>query len=233
MRNNSFEPVDVAIVSGALLTLFGAALFWVATQGSFQMTSPMQPNRDISKTTLEEEMGKNIMTASVVEDKHSKEIARAARKLNAETLEAEQVDKTGHDTVQQIFNEHKQQEQRKADRIEFVKGQSIVNATLRGKRAQQLPEDQWSELNQHAIASAANEGNRIEQAFRINAPNTLNAALENEANVHTLAWQRSQEEAGAAIVETSLVESEHDRALASIQEQFGSLVSRAAASDML
>lgn len=47
MRNNSFEPVDVAIVSGALLTLFGAALFWVATQGSFQMTSPMQPNRDI------------------------------------------------------------------------------------------------------------------------------------------------------------------------------------------
>lgn len=173
------------------------------------------------------------MTASVVEDKHSKEIARAARKLNAETLEAEQVDKTGHDTVQQLFNEHKQQEQRKAARIEFVKGQSIVNATLRGKRAQQLPEDQWIELNQHAIASAVNESDRIEQAFRINAPNTLNAALENEANVHTVAWQRSQEEAGAAIVQTSLVESEHDRALASIQEQFGSLVSRAAASDML
>jgi hypothetical protein len=171
--------------------------------------------------------------ASVIEDKHSKAIARAARKLNAETLEAEQMDKSGNDAVQQVLNEHLQQEQRKAARIEFIKGQSIVNATLRAKRTRQLPEDQWKVLNQRAITSAANESNRIERAFRINAPQTLNAALENEANVHSAVWQRSQEEAGAAIVETSLVEREHDRASAKIQEQFGSLVSRAAASDML
>jgi hypothetical protein len=179
MRNRSFEPVDMAIVSGALLTVFGAALLWVATQGRFQMTSPMEPNPEIAKTTLEEEMGRSVVMASVIEDKHSKAIARAARKLNAETLEAEQLNKSGNDAVQQVLNEHLQQEQRKAARIEFIKGQSIVNATLRAKRTRQLPEDQWKVLNQRAITSAANESNRIERAFRINAPQTLNAALEN------------------------------------------------------
>jgi len=197
------------------------------------MTTSMQPNPEIDKKMLEEEMGKNVVTASLIEDKHSKEIARAARKLNAETMEAEHANNSGNETVQQVMNEHKKQEQGKTARVEFVKGQSIVNATLRAKRTQSMPEEQWKELNQRAIASAAHEGNRIERAFRINAPETLNSALENEAKAHTAVWQRSQEEAGAAIVEASVVEQEHERASASVQEQIGSLVSRAAASDML
>jgi len=233
MRNRGFEPVDVAIVSGAFLTVFAAALLWVATQGSFQMTTSMQPNPEIDKKALEEEMGKNVVTASVIEDKHSKDIARVARKLNAETIEAEHANNSGNETVQAVMNEHQKQEQGKAARVEFVKGQSIVNATLRATRTQSVPEEQWKELNQRAIASAANEGNRIEQAFRINAPKTLNAALENEAKAHTAVWQRSQEEAGAAIVETSVVEQKHEQASAKVQEQIGSLVSRAAAEDML
>lgn len=233
MRNRGYEPVDVAIVSGGLLTVFGAALLWVATQGSFQMTTSVQPNPEIDKKTLEEEMGKNVVTASLIEDKHSKEIARAARKLNAETMEAEHANKSGNETVQAVMNEHKKQEQSKAARVEFVKGQSIVNATLRGKRTQSIPEEQWKELNGRAIASAANEGNRIERAFRINAPETLNTALENEAKAHTAVWERSQEEAGAAIVEASVVEREHERTSASVQEQIGSLISRAAVEDML
>ena len=233
MRYRGFEPVDVAIVSGALLTVFGATLLWVATQGSFQMTPSMQPNTEIDKKTLEEEMGKNVVAASLIEDKHSKDIARAARKLNAETMAAEHVNSSGNEIVQHVINEHKEQARSKAARVEFVKGQSIVNATLRAKRTQRIPEEQWKELNQRAITSAANEGNRIERAFRINAPETLNSALESEAQAHTAAWRRSQEEAGAAIVKTTLVEKEHERASASVQEQIGSLVSRAAASDML
>jgi Fe2+ transport system protein B len=233
MRYRGFEPVDVAIVSGALLTVFGATLLWVATQGSFQMTTSMQPNTEIDKTTLEEEMGKNVVTASLIEDKHSKEIARAARKLNAETMAAEHVNSSGNETIQHVINDYKEQARSKAARVEFVKGQSIVNATLRATRTQRIPEEQWKELNQRAITTAANEGNRIERAFRANAPETLNSALESEAQAHTAAWQRSQEEAGAAIVKTTLVEQEHERASASVQEQIGSLVSRAAASDML
>jgi len=233
MRYRGFEPVDVAIVSGALLTVFGATLLWVATQGSFQMTTSMQPTPEIDKTTLEEEMGKNVVTASLIEDKHSKEIARAARKLNAETMAAEHVNSSGNETVQHVINEHKEQARSKAARVEFVKGQSIVNATLRATRTQGITEEQWRELNQRAITTAANEGNRIERAFRAHAPETLNSALKSEAQAHTVAWRRSQEEAGAAIVKTTLVEQEHERASASVQEQIGSLVSRAAASDML
>jgi Fe2+ transport system protein B len=233
MRYRGFEPVDVAIVSGALVTVFGATLLWVATQGSFQMTTSMQPNTEIDKITLEEEMGKNVVTASLIEDKHSKEIARAARKLNAETMAAEHVNSSGNETVQHVIDEHKEQARSKAARVEFVKGQSIVNATLRATRTPTIPEEQWKELNQRAITSAANEGNRIERAFRANAPEALNSALESEAQAHTAAWRRSQEEAGAAIVKTSLVENEHERASANVQEQIGSLISRAAASDML
>ena len=83
------------------------------------------------------------------------------------------------------------------------------------------------------IATAANEGDRIDRAFRNNAPETFKTALENETKVHMAVWKRSQEQAGAAIVETSVVEKEYERASGNIQEQIGSLVSRAAASSML
>jgi hypothetical protein len=88
-------------------------------------------------------------------------------------------------------------------------------------------------FRRHIIATAANEGDRIERAFRINAPETFKTALENEAKVHTAIRKRSQEQAGEAIVETSSVEKEYERGSGSVQEQIGSLVSRAAASNML
>jgi Fe2+ transport system protein B len=233
MRYRQFEPVDVATVSGALLTVFGGILFWVATLGSFQMAPSMQPNPGIDMKMLEEEMGKNVVAASQIEDKHSKEIARAAKRLNAETVAAEHVNNAGNETVQHVIDEHQKQEQSKAARIEFVKGQGIVNATLRAKRMEQLSEEGWQELNQRAITIAANEGNRIERSFRLHAPETLNKALEMEAQAHSVLWHRSQEEAGAAIVKTSVVEKEYELGSSHVQEQIGSLVSRAAASDML
>lgn len=233
MRYRGFDPVDMAAVSGAFVTFFGAVLLWVSTQGSFQMTVPMQPNVEIDAKSLEEEIGKNIVAASVVEDKHAKDISRAARKLNAETITAEHFNNSGNERVQHLVNERNEQERNKAARIEFVKGQSIVNGTVRAKRWQRLPDERWIEVNRHVITAAANEGDRIERAFRINAPETFQRALENVAQVHTVNLQRSQEQAGAAIVETSSVEEEYERDLGSVQEQIGSLVSSAAASDML
>jgi len=233
MRYRSVEPVDMAVVSGGILTFFGAMLLWVSTQGSFQITPPMEPNADIDKKSLQEELGKNVVAAAIIEGKHSRDISRVAQKLNAETITAERINTSGNERVQHLVNERKEQERSKTARIEFVKGQTIVNATVRAKRSQRLPDEQWKELNGRVIATAANEGDRIERAFRINAPETFKTALENEANVHTVVWKRSQEQAGEAIVETSLVEKEYQRASGSVQEQIGSLVSRAAASNML
>jgi hypothetical protein len=56
-----FEPVDLAVVSGALLTIFAAALLWISTQGSFHVTTPMQSSPDMAATSLEEEMGKTSL----------------------------------------------------------------------------------------------------------------------------------------------------------------------------
>ena len=227
------EPVDVAVVSGGMLTLFGAMLLWVSTQGNFQINTPTETNADIHKTILQEEMGRNIVAAAVIEDKHSKDIARVAQKLNAETITAERINDSGNESIQHLVNERNEQELSRTARIEFVKGQIIVNGTVRAKRSQRLPDEQWKELNGRVIATAANEGDRIERAYRINAPETFKTALENEAKVHLAIWQRSQEQAGEAIVETSVEQEEYERALGSIQEQIGSLVSRAVASHML
>ena len=233
MRYRGIEPVDMAVVSGGLVTFFGAMLVWVSTQGNFQMPTPIETNADIDKKSVQEELGKNIVAASVIEDKHSKDISRVAKKMNADTITAERINDSGNESVQHLVNESKKQERNKTARIEFVKGQSIVNATVRAKRWQRLPEEQWKELNGHVIATAAKEGNRIDRAFRVTAPETFKTALENETKVHTAAWKRSQEQAGEAIVETTLVEKEYEGALGNVQEQIGLLVSRAAASNML
>jgi hypothetical protein len=233
MRYRRFEPVDIAVVSGGLLTFFGATLLWVSTQGSFQIATPMESTADIDKKSLQEEIGKNVVAAAVIEAKHSKDISRVAQRLNAETITAERINDSGNESVQHLVKERQEQERSKAARIEFVKGQSIVNATVRAKRGQSIPDEQWKELNGRVIATAAHEGERIDRAFRINAPETFKTALENETKVHTAIWQRTQEEAGDAIVQASLVQQEYERASASVQEQIGSLVSRAAASHML
>lgn len=233
MGYRSVEPVDIAVVSGGMLTLFGAILLWVSTQGSFHTTTPMESNADIDMTSLQEEIGKNVVAAAVIEDRHAKDISRVARKLNAETITAERINDSGNESIRHVVNERKEEEQSKTARIEFVKGQSIVNATLRAKRSQRLPDEQWKEMNGRVIATAANEGERIERAFRINAPESFKTALENETNVHTAVLERSQEQAGAAIVETSVVEKEYEQASGSVQEQIGLLVSRGAASHML
>jgi hypothetical protein len=213
-----------------MLTFFGAMLLWVSTQGSFQLTMPIESNEAIDKKTLQEEIGKNVVAATVIEDKHSRDISRAAQKLNAETITAERINDSGNESIQHLVNERKEQELSKTARIEFVKGQGIVNATMKAKRSQRLPDEQWKELNGRVIATAAKEGDRIERAFRINAPETFKAALENQAKVHAAVWKRSQEQAGQAIVETSVVENEYERASGSVQEQIGLLVSRATAS---
>jgi hypothetical protein len=232
MRYRRFEPVDIAAVSGGLATFFGALFLWLSTLGNFQMTPQMPPNANIDAASLEQEIGENVVAVSKIENKHSKEISRAARTLNTETLTAERIEDSGNAPVQRLVNESKDQERSKAARIEFVKGQSIVNATIRAKRGQ-VPGDQWPEFNQRIITTAANEGNRIERAFRIGAPQRFQAALESATQAHMLAWQRSQEQAGAAIVKASLVEGEYERARAGLQEQMGSLISTASAGHML
>jgi len=233
MRYRRFEPVDIAAVSGGIATFFGALFLWLSTVGNFQMTTPMQPTVHPDMASLEEELGESVVAVSKIEDKHSREISRAARTLNTESLTAERIEESGNEPVQRLVNDSKDQERSNAARIEFVKGQSIVTATARGMRRPQLPDEQWTSFNQRIITTAANEGNRIERAFQDAAPHRFQAALESTTQAHTAAWQRSQEQAGAAIVKTSLVEGEYDRARARVQEQLGSLISTAAVAHML
>ena len=227
------ELVDMAAVSGGLVTFFGAMLLWLSTQGNFQISTPMEANGDLDKTSLQEELGKNIVAASVVEDTHAKDILRVAQKLNTETIAAQRINDSGNERVQQLVNESKAQERSNTARIEFVKGQSIVNGTLRAHRWHKLPEEQWKELNGRVIATAAKEGNRIDSEFRTTAPERFKTALENETEVHTSVWKRSQEQAGEVIVETTLVETEYEAAFGDVQEHIGLLVSRAAVSNLL
>ena len=146
MRYRRVEPVDMAVLSGALVTCFGAMLLWVSTQGSFQINqTPTESTADIDQKSLQEEIGKNVVAATGIEDKHSKDIARVAQKLNAETITAQRINDSGNESVQHLVKERKEQARSKTARIEFVKGQSIVNATVRAKRGQSLPDEQWKD----------------------------------------------------------------------------------------
>lgn len=230
------EPVDVAAVSGVLATIFGAILLFLSTQGSFHITArdPMQPNTDMDvKSLIEPVIGEAVMAASVVENKHSNEISRAAKRLNTETMTAQHIDASGNERVQGLVDETKRQEANKVTRVEFVKGRSIVNSTLRAKRGQALPDKQWEQFNRRMIATAANEGDKIERAFRTTTPDRFAAALESEALAHTVALQQSQEHVGAAVVKVSLVEGEYERAMAGVQEQVGALVLTATTAGLL
>ena len=236
IRHVGLEPVDVAAASGLLATCFGAILLFLSTHGSFHITTgeQVQPTMNVdTKSLLEPGIGTAVMAASVIEHKHSNEISRAAKTLNTDTMTAERIKGSGNKRVQRLVDEATGQEANKTARIELVKGRSIVNSTLRAKRGQGLPDKQWERFNQRMIATAANEGHKIERAFRIAAPERFGAVLDSEAQTYKMALQRSQEHAGAAIVKTSVVEDEYERARARAQEQIGALVSAAIVAELL
>jgi hypothetical protein len=225
------EPVDVAAAAGIVATCFGAILLFLSTHGSFHagMGEQVQPKIAVdTKSLIESEIGEAVMAASVIENKHSNDIVRAAKKLNTETMTAEHMNVSGNERIQHLADEAREQEANKTARIEFVKGNRIVNSTLRAKRGQGLPDAQWETFNRRMITTAADEGNSMERAFRVTAPERFGAALESEIQAHTVALQRSQEHAGAAIIKTTSVEKEYERAKANAQEQIGALVSTAA-----
>ena len=236
IRYRGIEPVDVAAVSGLLATAFGAILLFLSTQGSFHITSrdPMQPNADMEANSLIEPMiGEAVLAASIIEYKHSNDISRAAKRLNTETMTAQHLHVSGNERVQGLVDETKREEADKTTRVEFVKGRSIVNSTLRAKRGQALPDQQWEQFNRRMIASAANEAHKIEHAFHTTTPDRFAVALESEVLAHMVALQRNQEHVGAAVVKASLVEGEYERAMAGIQEQVGSLISTATTAGLL
>ncbi len=228
-----FEPVDLAAISGLVATVFGGILLVLATNGRFDTTAELLQPRIDAKGITQEEMGKNIVATALIEAKHARAITRAARNLNAETMTAAQMVDPVDQSIQRVANATKEQERSNTDRIEFVKGRSIINGTVRAKRSQKLRDDHFGQLNQRFIATAAQEGDRVQQEFRRSEPARFQAAIENETHASTLRWRRSQEQAGAAIVRTSLVEEEYDRELALVQERLGSLITRAASAHML
>ena len=233
MRRRRFEPVDMAVVSGGLLTLFGAMLLWVATQGRFQISTHVAPAVSLDRQTIEEGLGNAIVAASLIEEKHAKDISRAAQKLNAETITAEHIEHSGNQRVQHVMDERNDQERSKTASEEFVKGREIVGTTVRSKGSRMLPEDQWKALNGQAITAAINEADRIDRDFRTHAPANLNTALQNATKVHESAWRKSQEQAGEAIMETTVTEEAYTAESAKVQEQLGALVARAAAAHIL
>ena len=148
-------------------------------------------------------------------------------------MRAHHINMSGNEPVQRLADETKAQEANKTTRVEFVKGRSIVNSTLRAKRGQMLPDEEREQFNRRMIVTAVNEGNRIEREFLSARPDRFAAALESDRQAHRIAIQRSQEQLGSAVVNVSLVEGEYERARAIVQEQVGSLVSRALTAELL
>jgi hypothetical protein len=234
-RDRRLEPVDVAAASGLLATFFGAALLSLSTEGRFQILAmEPKPHADLDvERVIEPGLGEAVVASAIVDHKHSREMSRAARKLTTAAQTADRLTASGNERVHRLVDTIKGEEANKTARVEFVKGRSIANATLRAKRGQGLPNEQWESFNQRLITTAANEGNRIEGAFRVTAPDRFRTALETDTVINTAAMQQSQERAGAAVMKTGLVENQYEQATGRIQEQIGSLIATASRSEML
>lgn len=231
------EPVDIAAATGVLATLFGASLLYLSTEGRFQAPAPaaMQPmmTADVDKKDLiEPAIGDAVVEASLLENKHHSNISKATKRLNAKTMTAQRLSTSGNERIEQIVNETNQQDLRKAARVEFVKGRSIVNFTSRGKGDHALRAHQWDQFNDRMIRAAGEQEQRIESGFRSNRPN-VETVLATEIDSQVRARQRNQEEVGSAVVKAAVVQDRYNEAMGSIQQQVGSLVSAATVAERL
>lgn len=229
-KRQGLEPVDLMAAVGIVATMGGALLFFLATEGEFQVRPVLERNHSKlgsfdSKDWVQPAIGATLADIALLEQRSADKASQAVRQLQQVTSTDQVVRNSVNARLQHAVERINREREDKSARVEFVKGRSIVASTARVKKHNSLPESQWSAYNGRMIDLAAQAGDKIERNFHTVKESRMGDVLTAETESQTRAVRESQERVGAAIVRVAMIEYDHRAAQEAAQEQVGSLLS--------
>lgn len=230
-----YNTIDIAVGVGLCAILFGALLFFVAVNGTYQAALPEAARVEQSTSPksgmiwLQPALGQAIVEQALFERHANRAIALAAAEWNRATLAQDEFLSRPGGPFGAVMHYAATAPAQHQARVQGVMGQAIVNFTLRGVRSGLVSADQLhSTFNREMIRRVETWGTFLTERFTSTWQATLGRRIVEAAQAHRKQAEMIQERLGASLVQLALVQLESERTRFLQQENMGSLVLAAA-----
>jgi hypothetical protein len=226
-----YNTIDIVVGVGMCAILFGALLFFVAANGTYQAAFP-QPwsserptNLDLGTTMLQPALGQAIVDQMLFERRADRAIALAASDWNRATLAHHEFLSRPDGSLGAVMRHAVTIPAAHMARVQGIMGQAIVNFTMRGVRTGLLSADlSHSAFNLDMIRRIEIRGLLLHHQFASTWQATLGRRIVEAAQDN---WKQAgaiQERLGTALIHLTQAQMESEQVLAMQQEKLGGFV---------
>ena len=226
-----YNTIDIIVGVGMCAIVFGALLFFVAANGTYQAAIPQplsfeQPaGIEVGMTWLQPALGQAIVDQAIFERRANQVMAQSASEWNRATLAHHEFQSLPGGPFGAIMRQAATVSADHMARIQGVMGRAIVNFTRRGTRSGVLSADQYrSDFNTGMIRVTEASGQRLDHEFASTWQVTLGRGIVDAIQNYTSRAGVIQEQLGTAILHVAQAQTGSEEVRAAQQEQLASLV---------
>ena len=235
-----FNTIDVIVGVGLCAIVFGALMFFVAANGTFQAVIPQplsteQPaGRELGMTWLQPALGQAIVEQSLFERHANQVLVQSASEWNRATLAQHAFQSLPGGPFGAVMHQAVAVPADHMARVQTVMGRAIVNFTQRGIRSGALSADQdHSAYNLRMIGATDTRGQRLELEFSATWQATLGRRIVDAIQAYTRQAGAMQERLGTALLQLVQAQTGAEEVRAAKQEQLASLMVAAVRTEAL
>jgi hypothetical protein len=235
-----YNTIDIIVGVGMCAIVFGALLFFVAANGSFQAAIPQpisieQPaGIELGMTLLQPALGQAIVDGALFERRANQVIAQSASEWNRATLAHHELQSLPGGPFGAVMRQAATVPADHMARVQGVMGRAIVNFTRRGIRSGVLSADQYlSDYNTGMIRVTEARGQRLNHNFASTWQATLGRGIVDAIQNYRKRAGAIQEQLGTAILHVAQAQTGSEEVRAAQQEQLASLVVAAVRTEAL
>lgn len=238
--SSRYTTVDIIVGVGMCAILFGALLFFVAANGTYQTAVPKPLSMEASNpldaglSLLQPVIGQAVVDDVLFERRAAESIAQSASEWNRATMAYQNFLTVRGDPLSEVMSEANTVPVEHQARVQGVMGRQIVNFTERGLRSGVLSASQpRSDYNFRMIRATEARGERLDEAFNSTWQAKLGRDIVDAFKTYTERAGAIQERMGSALVQLAHGQYELKQGRAAIQTQLASLITAAVRSEAL
>lgn len=235
-----FNTIDVIVGVGMCAIVFGALLFFVAANGTFEAVIPQlflteQPaGLELGMTWLQPALGQAIVDQALFERGANQVMAQSVSEWNRATLAQQMFQSLPGGPFGAVMHQASAVPADHRARVQAVMGRAIVNFTQRGIRSGVLSADQYrSAYNTRMIRVTEARGERLDREFASTWQETLGRGIVDAIQRYTRQAGAIQERIGMALLHVAQAQTGAEEVRAANQEQLASLIVAAVRTEAL
>ncbi|HEU5202392.1 MAG TPA: hypothetical protein VFT92_06310 [Nitrospira sp.] len=226
-----YSTVDIIVGVGLCAIMFGALLFFVAANGTYQVAIPQslsiaEPiDLELGMTMLQPVLGQALVDQAILERRTNQLVAHAVSEWNRATLAYQEFESLPGGPFGAVMRQAATVPADHMARVQTVMGRAIVNFTGRGIRTGVLSADQYlSDYNADMIRTIEARGQRLDDNFASTWQATLGRRIVDAIQTFRKRAGAIQEQLGTAIVHVTQAQAGSEEIRAAQQGQLASLV---------